>query len=152
MCIRDSYQIRPWTISRTVHDGDTLDLGGRTLEVLATPGHTPDSLMLLDRKHRELFTGDMYYDGPIYLFVPETNAADYVKSIARVAKLVPEIDVLLCSHNFPLSQPKQLIKVREALHDIQTHRAKGVLKDGFVEYPFEGFSLISAPATKAAAP
>src|SRR5579862_7288508 len=34
------YQTRPWKITSYIHDGDHIELGGRTLEVIATPGHT----------------------------------------------------------------------------------------------------------------
>jgi hydroxyacylglutathione hydrolase len=39
-------------------DGTRLDLGGRTLEVIATPGHTPGSICLLDIERRYIYTGD----------------------------------------------------------------------------------------------
>lgn len=39
-------------------DGDTIDLGGRTLEIIHTPGHTPGSCCFLDRTNKLLFSGD----------------------------------------------------------------------------------------------
>lgn len=39
-------------------DGDRVELGGRTLEVMATPGHTAGSVCFLDRDRRILFAGD----------------------------------------------------------------------------------------------
>jgi glyoxylase-like metal-dependent hydrolase (beta-lactamase superfamily II) len=56
-----SYSIRPWIGTHSLHDGERLDLGGRVVEVIFTPGHTPDSLSLLDRKNGLLFTGDTFY-------------------------------------------------------------------------------------------
>lgn len=53
-----AYATRPWKITAYTHDGDRFDLGGRTLEVIATPGHTPDSISLLDRANGLLFIGD----------------------------------------------------------------------------------------------
>ena len=49
-----------WTMPpfRAVRPGDMIDLGGRTLEVFALPGHTPGSILLLLREDRILFTGD----------------------------------------------------------------------------------------------
>ena len=47
-----TYVTRPWKITAYVHDGDRIDLGGRTLEVIATPGHTPDAISLIDRAER----------------------------------------------------------------------------------------------------
>ena len=38
--------------------GDIIDLGGRTLEVIDTPGHTPGSISFLDRTSDILFSGD----------------------------------------------------------------------------------------------
>ncbi len=142
---RETYKIRPWTITRTVHDGEQLDLGGRTLEVLLTPGHTPDSLMLLDRKNRLLFTGDMFYRGPIYLYVPETDIAAYQKSIARVAALTPQLELLLPAHNTPVADPKYLGRVLDAFRDVHDHRVKPVLPDGYAEYRFDGFSFLMLP-------
>ena len=81
-----SYATRPWKISRFLHDHDQIDLGGRTLEVLSTPGHTPDAISLLDRAHGLLFTGDTYYPAPIWLYRPETNLDDYVASVKRLAR------------------------------------------------------------------
>ena len=41
-----------------VADGDVLELGGRRLEVIGTPGHTGGHICLVDRDARLLFTGD----------------------------------------------------------------------------------------------
>ena len=103
---QESYRIRPWTATRAVRDGERIDLGGRTLEVLLTPGHTPDSLCVFDRQHRLLFTGDTFYLGPIYLYVAETDVSAYEKSLARLAALVPQLDLLLPAHNVPVADPR----------------------------------------------
>jgi glyoxylase-like metal-dependent hydrolase (beta-lactamase superfamily II) len=42
-----------------VCDGDTIDLGGRKLEIIDTPGHTPGCISLLDKDNRLLFAGDL---------------------------------------------------------------------------------------------
>ena len=43
---------------QTIEHGEVIDLGGATLEVILTPGHTPGSICLLYREERVLFTGD----------------------------------------------------------------------------------------------
>lgn len=40
------FRSRPFTISRFVNEGDVIDLGGRQLEILSTPGHAPDAVCL----------------------------------------------------------------------------------------------------------
>src|SRR3984893_9490081 len=72
-----AYATKPWHIAKFLHDGDTIDLGGHTIEVLATPGHTPDAICILDRADGLLFTGDTYYPAPIWLFRPETDLDAY---------------------------------------------------------------------------
>jgi glyoxylase-like metal-dependent hydrolase (beta-lactamase superfamily II) len=44
-----------------VADGDTIDLGGRRLEVLHVPGHTPGSIALWEPDAGVLFSGDTVY-------------------------------------------------------------------------------------------
>ena len=56
-----TYSTQPWTIAAFLKDDDWIDLGERNLEVIATPGHTPDAISLLDRANGLLFTGDTYY-------------------------------------------------------------------------------------------
>src|SRR5216684_3479738 len=80
-----TYATKPWRISHFIHDGFKVNLGGRTLEVLSTPGHTPDAISLLDRANGLLFTGDTYYPAPIWLFRPETDLDAYVNSVKRLA-------------------------------------------------------------------
>ena len=46
-------------VSRWLNSGEILDLGGRRITVLATPGHTPDSVSLVDSDHHRVFTGDL---------------------------------------------------------------------------------------------
>jgi len=70
---RKTYMTKPWKISRSAQDGFTINLGGRKLEIIATPGHTPDSIALIDRANGLLFTGDTYYPAPIWLYRPETD-------------------------------------------------------------------------------
>ncbi len=46
--VRD-YAVRPAPATRLVEDGEVLDLGGRRLEVVHAPGHSPGLLCLFDR-------------------------------------------------------------------------------------------------------
>lgn len=48
-----------------IKEGDRFDLGGRIIEVIELPGHTPGSIVLLDRENRLLFTGDAIGSGHV---------------------------------------------------------------------------------------
>ena len=135
-----SYATRPFHISNWLHDGDKLNLGDRTLQIIATPGHTPDSIALYDAKHGLLFTGDTFYPGPIFLYRPETDLDAYVTSVKKLAAL-PRVQLLLPAHNVPVADPSYLPKVLTAMEKVRSGKVQGQLKDGKHVYSFDGFSF-----------
>jgi glyoxylase-like metal-dependent hydrolase (beta-lactamase superfamily II) len=137
-----AYATKPFHITRWLHDGDMIELGGRTLRVIGTPGHTPDAIALLDEKNGLLFSGDSFYLGPIYLYRPETDLDAYVASMQKLAALVPRLQLLLPSHNTPVADPSYLPKVVIAMQQVRRGEVKPVAKDGKHEYMFEGFSFL----------
>jgi glyoxylase-like metal-dependent hydrolase (beta-lactamase superfamily II) len=141
-----NYQVKPFHITDWVHDGSKIDLGGRTLEVLSTPGHTPDSICLLDRAHGLLFTGDTFYLGPIYLYRPETDLKAYAASVARLRKLVPRLKLLLPAHNTPTAAPQYLNRLGEAFAKLQQGKlpSKPRKNPPSVEYEAGDFSFLLA--------
>ena len=146
-----AFHTRPWTVSRTVHDGDTLGLGGRVLEILHVPGHTPDALALLDRVNGLLFTGDTYYDAPIWLYVPETNLDDYERSIGRLAALAPSLRRLLPAHNTASADPAHLVLARDAIRRVRAGTVKGEERaDGQVIFRFGAFDILTSKSLLAA--
>lgn len=136
------FSIRPWKGTLNLRDHEQIDLGGRVLEVLFTPGHTPDSVSLVDRKNGLLFTGDTFYPGPIYLFVPETDFAAYTHSIERLAVLEPRLTLLLPGHNLPVAEPDLLTRLADAVRRVNRGEAKFRVTEGHREYEFDGFSLL----------
>jgi glyoxylase-like metal-dependent hydrolase (beta-lactamase superfamily II) len=118
-----AYRTKPWHVSFFIHDGFKIKLGGRTVEVIATPGHTPDAIALLDRENGLLFTGDTFYPAPIWLYRPETDLAAYEKSIARLAALAPEVKTILGAHNIPVAQPEVLPALVQAFSELQAGKA-----------------------------
>jgi len=125
-----------------LQDHERIDLGGRVVEVIFTPGHTPDSLALFDRANGLLCTGDTFYSGPIYLFVPETDFAAYTRSVARLAAIEPQIKMLLPSHNVPVADPIFLRRLAAAVEEVNQRKAKSRVTEGHREYAFDGFSLL----------
>jgi glyoxylase-like metal-dependent hydrolase (beta-lactamase superfamily II) len=137
-----AYATKPFHITHWLHDADKIDLGGRTLKVIGTPGHTPDAIALLDEVNGLLFTGDSFYLGPIYLYRPETDLDAYVASMQKLALLAPHLQLLLPSHNVPVADPSYLPKVVTAMQQVRRGEVKAVTKDGKHEYVFEGFSFL----------
>ena len=142
-----TYATKPWHITRFVDDGGKIELGNRTLEIVGTPGHTPDAICLLDRANGLLFTGDTYYPAPIWLFRPETDLNAYVASAKRIAALVPQLKLVLGAHNIPVAQPSVLPRLVAAIEAVRA--GKGETRPegaGKVITSVDGFSfLLRAP-------
>ncbi len=138
-----AYATRPWKIAAYKHDGDRIDLGGRTLEIIATPGHTPDAISLIDRATGLLFTGDTYYPAPIWLFRPETDLDAYGVSIRRLAALVPQVKLVLGAHNIPVASPTVLSRLVTAFDAVRAGKVKATPDSpGKVLYRVDGFSFL----------
>jgi len=112
------YSTKPWKISLAVHDGFKVNLGGRTVEIIATPGHTPDSISLIDRANGLLFTGDTFYPGEIWLYRPETDLPAYLASVRKLAAMVPQLKLVLGAHNVPVAQPSVLPQLDVAIYSV----------------------------------
>jgi len=137
-----AYSIKPFHITHWLHDGDKIDVGGRTLQIISTPGHTPDAIALLDQKNGLLFTGDTFYAGPIYLFRPETDLDAYLASVQKLAAMAPHLQLLLPAHNVPVADPGNLPRVVTAMQQVRRGEVKPVAKGGMHEYLFDGFSFL----------
>lgn len=76
-----------------VVDGDTLRVGGKVIEVIHTPGHTPDSISLLVDK--KLLTGDILFVGECgRTDMPGGSAKDMYNSLFhKLMKLDDDIEV-----------------------------------------------------------
>jgi glyoxylase-like metal-dependent hydrolase (beta-lactamase superfamily II) len=143
-----------WTIPSLVptelfHDGDVIDLGGRELEVFYTPGHSPGSVCLLDRANRMLWTGDLFFPGPLYAFGPDVKLDVYVESIDRIAALVGEYDYVLSGHNDPWVPSEVIPRVGDAFRTIFDGGGEYSEGDGLRRYRFDGFDIIVQAAAVA---
>jgi glyoxylase-like metal-dependent hydrolase (beta-lactamase superfamily II) len=82
-----------------LHDGDIFDIGGRTIEVIATPGHTAGSVCFLDRGARILFSGDSIYRGYLLLhFDTSTDLSVYRDSLKKISSHKRDFDWILPAH------------------------------------------------------
>lgn len=140
---RADYRTRPFAISRFIADGERIDIGGRILEVIATPGHAPDAICLLDRDNRMLFTGDTFYLAPLYTHLEGSDFDDFADSAKRIAGLAGSVDALMTAHNVPVVDSRYALALGRAFDDIRAGRADDyTLTDGLREYHFDGFSVI----------
>ena len=75
------------------------NLGGRRLEVLYTPGHTPGSSVLLDADNRILFAGDTVVSTPILIFDEySTTVEEYLEGLRKLWEREKEFDLIVSGH------------------------------------------------------
>ena len=81
----------------------SIELGGRTLVVIPTPGHQEEAITIYDPKTKWLLTGDTLYPG--YIYVKHWEA--YKNSITRLALFseTNEVTAVLGSHIEMTSEP-----------------------------------------------
>lgn len=83
-----------------VRDGDILDLGGTQIEVSHMPGHTPGSVVLLDRKAGNCYSGDAFGANHVWLQLkPLSPLQTYINSCLKMEKLMENgITKVYCGH------------------------------------------------------
>ena len=85
-----------------VTDGYVFDLGGRRLEVIESPGHTPGEILLLDAANKALFTGDNS-NTLVWLFLPNSRPLEvYLESLKKLQKRADEFTTIYPGHGTPL--------------------------------------------------
>lgn len=121
----ERYELFQGTPTRLLSDGDVIDLGGRRVEVLHTPGHSPGHLCFWEPATGYLFTGDLVYKDVLFAYYPSTDPEAYLASLEKVAAL-PVGKVFPAHHSLDI-QPEILGRMRDALRQL---KAEGKLHHG----------------------
>lgn len=129
------YQGKP---TRLIEDGAALDLGGRELTVLHTPGHSPGHVCLYEPATGYLFTGDLVYRGRLDAFYPSTDPVAFADSVRRLHEL-PHVSRVLPGHNELGLDRGDLERVHSAFEQL---RQAGKLHHGSGLHQFSGFSIL----------
>ncbi|HEY8490338.1 MAG TPA: MBL fold metallo-hydrolase [Dehalococcoidia bacterium] len=97
-----------------VEDGQTLQVGSRTLRVVHTPGHQAGHICIYLEDARVLFTGDhVVGEGTVAIPPPPSgDMAQYLRSLEKVLAY-PGVDRLCPGHGPVVENPQQ--KVRELI-------------------------------------
>jgi glyoxylase-like metal-dependent hydrolase (beta-lactamase superfamily II) len=100
-----------------INDGEIIDLGNIELEVFFTPGHSDDSLCLLEKREKVLFTGDMIPWTP-YI---HTSIEDFRNSIIKILAYSNQYDVktMVRGHQKPQAAQGEKHNYQIFLHDME---------------------------------
>ncbi len=91
-------------------DGDVLEVGALRVEILHTPGHTPDSICVLVERH--LITGDTLFVGKVGGTSNREQAATEAGSLRRLMALEEDITVWP-GHDVGVSPSSTIARERE---------------------------------------
>lgn len=133
--VRD-YRLFQGKPSRVLRDGNLIELGGRSVEVLHTPGHSPGSMCFWEKERGYLFTGDLVYKDVLFAYYPSTDPEAYLNSLERIAAL-PVKRVFPGHHSLDV-QPEILIRMRDAFRGL---KAQGRLRHGGGKLDFGDWGL-----------
>lgn len=141
------YKIHP------ICEGMKFDLGDRCLEVLYTPGHTRDSICLLDRENRILYSGDTILATVVLLFdTYSPNISVYADTVKRLLEHRDEYDMILGGHYLTPFGKIYLEDMQQCLYNIQQNPGIGKLhyneitgeKSGYY-YQYHRAAVLYAP-------
>lgn len=121
----EDYTFFQGTPTKILTGHEIIDIGGREVEVLHTPGHSPGHLCFWEKDTGYLFTGDLVYKDILFAYYPSTDPEAYLASLEEVSAL-PVKRVFPAHHSLDI-QPEILIRMRDALRRL---KADGKLHHG----------------------
>lgn len=77
-----------------------IDLGGRYIQLVNLPGHTDESVVMIDYERKLVFMGDFMYNGTLFVF-DENDLEPYITSIEKLLTLVDDSFVFFGAHGRP---------------------------------------------------
>lgn len=109
-----------------VHEGHVFDLGGRSLEAISIPGHTPGSTCLLDRAARLLFVGDSVHNRDLWMHIASaTPLRTLLRSLHHLQQWDSTYDRIFWGHSMEPLPPSTLPTLISAVEAILEGRAVG---------------------------
>jgi len=134
---RGTYRVSVWEhaglkrpllrVNGWVKPDGIIDLGGRTIQCVNTPGHTPEAITLIDHHRKYVFTGDFMYKhlGGILVFVPGSDHDEYIDSVERLAAKTADGYRYFGAHGLPEYDHAWLYEAGEEL--VKAKACKGGL-------------------------
>ena len=120
-----AYEMFQGTPTKILHGGEMLDIGGRTIEVLHTAGHSPGHMCFWEAERGYLFTGDLIFKDTLFAYYPSTDPEAYLRSLEKVAVLSAKR--LFPAHHSLEIQPEIAVRMRDAFREL---KARGMLRHG----------------------
>lgn len=132
----NNYEIFQGMPTKILSDHDVVDIGGRMVEVLHTPGHSPGHLCFWESERGYLFTGDLVYKNMLYAYYPSTDPAAYLDSLEKIAP-IPVKKVFPAHYSLDI-QPEIIMHMRGAFRQLKEN---GKLHHGSGKFNYGDWSV-----------
>lgn len=110
---------------KPIKDGDIIDLGGLTLDIISLPGHTPGGICLLLKEDRILFTGDSINHG-VWMQLNESKMLkDFLINLDKIMYVTKEADYILHGHAQGIDNISLMTELRDGLADLIESNGEG---------------------------
>ncbi len=97
----EAVPVPTFELARWVAPGQSITVGSRDLQVLHTPGHSPDSVSLWEPDRCRLYAADFIYCGALYAQTPGASLRDYLRVCDTLLNDMPEQVQIVCAHGQP---------------------------------------------------
>ncbi len=132
-----------------IREGDVIELGGKKLEVVEMPGHTPGSIILLDRDEKICYAGDSIIEN-VWLFLEESLPIEvYLDSLNKVNKIMKDAGIEKIYNGHFCYNPIAVSKIDDIIAGVESIIAgtsSGVPFENHagsgIEYSFDGFKIL----------
>ena len=132
----NTYEFFQGTPAKILYGDECIDIGGRKIDVLHTPGHSPGHMCFWEEEKGYLYTGDLVYKDTLTAWFPSTDPGAYLQSLEKVAEL-PAKRILPAHHSLVI-EPEILIRMRNSFRRL---KAEGKLHHGSGTFDYGDWAI-----------
>ncbi|HUX99120.1 MAG TPA: MBL fold metallo-hydrolase [Candidatus Deferrimicrobium sp.] len=145
--IDDRYKLRESIksvkVDQIVKEGDTINLGRYSLEILETSGHCAEEISFFGREQGILFSSDFIIgaEGETWIainpamFEYDGNRKKYLESLQKIAQIKEEIKLILPAHGDIIYNPREKIKELLSIAPQIDEKILKIFEDGPKTFP-----------------
>lgn len=122
-----------------------IDLGNRIIQLVNIPGHTNESVAIIDKTNKMAFLGDYLYNGSLFLF-DNNDLTVYKESVEYLISILDVDYKLFGAHGSPVIEYEKLEKLKTFLVCIESNncqsRATNLWGYDVLVYEHQGMEIV----------
>lgn len=122
-----------------------IDLGNRTIQLINIPGHTKESVVIVDKTNKMAFLGDYLYNGSLFLF-DNNDLVTYKESVDFLISTLDKDYKLYGAHGTPEVSYAKLEKLKNFLVCIENKECQSTATEiwgyNVLVYKYESMEIV----------